>query len=70
MSGINRHKHIVKDSEGEFIAERVFHQGQIKTQPHRVLMAFAMICAGREEPATVEIHVKAKEPLINSPILR
>jgi hypothetical protein len=57
VTGIDRHEHVVEDGEGEFMTERVLHERQIKAQPHGVLMAFAVVGAGRKEPAAVEIHV-------------
>ncbi len=60
MAGINRHEHIVENGEGELVAEGVLHQGQIEAEAHAILMALAVIRAGREKATPVEINVKAE----------
>jgi len=63
MLGINRHNHIVENCEREIGTQDPLHQGEVEAHPHSVLMAFAVICAGREHAFLMEVHQEPKLPV-------
>jgi uncharacterized membrane protein len=58
MARIDGHQDVIKHGEGESFTKGMFHQRKIKAKPHRILVAFTMIGAGRKLAATVEIDVE------------
>jgi hypothetical protein len=58
MSGVYGHDHIVQKSERESITEKSLHQREIKADAHAILMALAVVGAGRKKSAIVKIDIE------------
>ena len=70
MARVDGHHHIVQQCDREALREKALHQGEVKTYPHAVLMPLAVISAGREKTALVEIHVEIEPPLAGCQLRR
>src|SRR5258708_4767248 len=60
VASVNRHNDVIQERERELVAEQSLHKSQIEANPHAVLMAFAVVGAGRKEAPFVEINVEVE----------
>ena len=62
MPGIHGHHNIIQQRERELLPEEPLHEREVKTDAHAVLMAFAVVGAGRKQAALIEIDIEIELP--------
>src|SRR5437016_4164381 len=63
MPHVDGHNHIVEKRERKLIPEQALHESEVKAYAHAVLVSFAMIRAGREKSALIEVDIEIELPL-------
>src|SRR3954454_4301009 len=63
MACIHGHNDIVQERDRESVAEEPFHEREVETDAHAVLMTLAVVRARRKQTAFVKVHVKIEPPL-------